>query len=83
MLGRKDAADHVKLGENWFMESSYTIRSWELPERNLERAKRNKLDIKHLYEGNWGIHVMPIERSIDIDSKFELNLINFLIKNEK
>lgn len=45
--------------------------------------KRNKLDIKHLYEGNWGIHVMPIERSIDIDSKFEFDLINFLIKNEK
>ena len=45
--------------------------------------KRNKLNIKHLYEGNWGVHVMPIERSIDIDSKFEYDLIKFLINNEK
>ena len=45
--------------------------------------KRDKLDIKHLYKGNWGIHIMPIERSIDIDTKFEYDLINFLLNNEK
>lgn len=45
--------------------------------------KRENLNIKHLYEGNWGIHVMPIERSIDIDSKFEYDLIKFLTNNEK
>lgn len=42
--------------------------------------KRNCLHITHLYEGKWGIHEMPIERSIDIDTDFEFNLVEFLMK---
>lgn len=42
------------------------------------------LDITHLYEGKWGIHEMPIERSIDIDTEFEFNLVEFLmLRNNK
>lgn len=41
--------------------------------------KLGSLNIAHLYEGNWGIHVMPIERSIDIDTEFEFKLVQFLM----
>lgn len=41
--------------------------------------KIDSLHITHLYEGNWGIHVMPIERSIDIDTEFEFKLVQFLM----
>lgn len=41
--------------------------------------KRNKLHITHLFEGKWGIHLMPIERGIDIDTEFEFNLVEFLM----
>jgi N-acylneuraminate cytidylyltransferase/CMP-N,N'-diacetyllegionaminic acid synthase len=41
--------------------------------------RRNTLNITHLYEGKWGIHEMPIERSIDIDTEFEFDLVEFLM----
>ena len=41
--------------------------------------KRNSLHIKHLYEGNWGIYEMPIERSLDIDTEFEFKIVEFLM----
>ena len=41
--------------------------------------KRNSLHIKHLYEGNWGIYEMPIERSLDIDTEFEFKMVEFLM----
>jgi CMP-N-acetylneuraminic acid synthetase len=46
--------------------------------------RRSTLHITHLFEGKWGIHEMPIERSIDIDTEFEFNLVEFLMsKNNK
>jgi CMP-N,N'-diacetyllegionaminic acid synthase len=41
--------------------------------------KRDKMHIKHLYEGRWGIVEMPAERSIDIDTEFEFQLVERLI----
>jgi CMP-N-acetylneuraminic acid synthetase len=41
--------------------------------------KRNSLHIKHLYEGNWGVYEMPIERSLDIDTEFEFKMVEFLM----
>jgi CMP-N,N'-diacetyllegionaminic acid synthase len=45
--------------------------------------KIDSLHITHLYEGKWGIHELPIERSIDIDTEFELNLVEFLMLKNK
>jgi CMP-N,N'-diacetyllegionaminic acid synthase len=41
--------------------------------------RRNTMHITHLYEGNWGIYEMPIERAIDIDTEFEFKLVDFLM----
>jgi len=41
--------------------------------------RRDRLHIRHLYDGNWAIHEIPIERGIDIDTNFDLNLVKFLI----
>jgi CMP-N-acetylneuraminic acid synthetase len=37
------------------------------------------MHIKHLYEGNWGVYEMPIERSLDIDTEFEFKMVEFLM----
>ena len=41
--------------------------------------KRDKMHITHLFEGRWGIVEMPVERSIDIDTEFEFQLIERLM----
>ena len=41
--------------------------------------KRDKMHFKHTSNGNWGIYEMPISRSIDIDSKFELDIIKSIL----
>lgn len=45
--------------------------------------KRTALHIRHLYQGNWGIYEMPIERSIDIDTEFEFKLVEYLMSQKK
>ena len=44
--------------------------------------KRDAMHISHLYTGNWGIHEMPVERSIDIDSPFDFKIASLLIKEQ-
>ena len=44
--------------------------------------KRDKMHLKHLYEGRWGIVEMPAERSIDIDTEFEFQLVDRLMGRE-
>ena len=41
--------------------------------------KRDKMHITHLFEGRWGIVEMPVERSIDIDTEFEFQLVQRLM----
>lgn len=41
--------------------------------------KRSQIHRMHLFEGKWGIYEMPIERSIDIDTEFEFQLVQFLM----
>jgi len=41
--------------------------------------KRDKMHLTHLYEGRWGIVEMPAERSIDIDTEFEFQLVDRLM----
>lgn len=41
--------------------------------------KRNFMHLMHLFEGKWGIYEMPLERSVDIDTEFEYQLIKFLM----
>lgn len=41
--------------------------------------KRGKMHITHLYEGRWGIVEMPPDRSVDIDTEFEFQLVQLLM----
>jgi CMP-N,N'-diacetyllegionaminic acid synthase len=41
--------------------------------------KRDKMHLTHVYEGRWGIVEMPAERSIDIDTEFEFQLVDRLM----
>jgi CMP-N,N'-diacetyllegionaminic acid synthase len=44
--------------------------------------KRDKMHLTHVYEGRWGIVEMPAERSIDIDTEFEFQLVDRLMGRE-
>jgi len=44
--------------------------------------KRDKMHLTHVYEGRWGIVEMPAERSIDIDTEFEFQLVDRLMVRE-
>jgi N-acylneuraminate cytidylyltransferase/CMP-N,N'-diacetyllegionaminic acid synthase len=41
--------------------------------------KRDKMHVTHLYEGRWGVVEVPVERSIDIDTEFEFQLVEHLM----
>jgi len=41
--------------------------------------RRHSMHVRHLFEGRWGIHPMPIERGIDIDTEHELKLVQYLV----
>lgn len=41
--------------------------------------RRDKTEVRHLLDGNWGILEVSSETAIDIDSPFELMLVRFLM----
>lgn len=45
--------------------------------------RRKSMSIKHLYQGKWGAHIIPRRRAIDIDTKFDFDLVTWLMVNEK
>jgi len=45
--------------------------------------RRESMSKRHLYEGKWGAHIIPRRRAIDIDTKFDFDLVTWLMENKK
>jgi len=45
--------------------------------------RRNALWITHLFEGQWGAHVVPRMRAIDIDDEVDFQFAEFLMKQRE
>ena len=41
--------------------------------------RRDRMNITHLYEGRWGVVEMPVDRSVDIDTEFEFQIVELLM----
>lgn len=41
--------------------------------------RRDRFHVTHLFHGNWGVHVVPRERGVDIDTMEDLDYVTYLL----